>query len=1248
MPEYILCPRCQKRLRLPPDIEGGVMRCSSCWEEFPVESAGRSAPEAIELSPRGLPPPRAGRDRGQDPFDRDWDDPESRWESRARRRPQVRQPARSSGSPCLVIALVLGIVAVVGVVGVVGFGFLLYRMRSTSPSPARVEEDPEERQEEVRAAFRDQQPLALEDIAPGLQPMFKELGGALRAADGNQIAAYFDGDRMSDEMIALGTLPLKTSKEKSDFKQGVRRGLGQNLAKTALLVNWTESDIRNVKKLNDDEAVVIVRHKQSNGAMLKMRWWVTRRTRSWKVYDFEDLDTGLRLSTTAAAIGGEGIARLSEVSRATATVSDALRTVILQQDPEGADRKLRLVAGVKLPKQLEALRCLVRGMIRVHQNRFQEAVDAFDEAARFQVDMPIVDFWKGIAFNRMEKWDSALKHLEKYQELLGEDAEVCREMGLALRGLERFNDAARVYRKSLDLDPKDGDTFLGFLRSLGGNDNKDDLAARFLKLDNLRENFDILAADCEEREFPGLLEPIVLAMRRVDPDHPPVDYYLSLVKARTRRPNEAVPLFKSALAKQKEPETRKDYVDHFLRAMASTGKYVEAYSAVPDSREAFRFLAAEAIKRYWNEELSDLIALHRKTHADDPLLPWYQAEVYVREGRYALAEKMFAAALAKPPDEETLKLFRSSRVLARYHIGKGLSAYRDIGPRPDTFLQLADLCFNDEEDTQLQALLDAHAKNDPKSAELLRFRYRLKIRQDQPAEAVALFKASLANPANDQERTDRVAEFLREMASAGKSLEGYKAAPDAKEAFQVLGSAAVGEGRRDDLARLVEVHRAAHAADPMLAYYQGKIHVLDKDWDKAAKVLGEGLKRAQEKQREWYRWEYVRAMYKSGHGLEAYGTTDSRSETFMQLANLLAADKKATELEALIKAHRPHAADDPDLDARQATAKVWLKQPDEAAALVKKAYQKQKDVNVRNGYVSRFVLDMDDAGQPLEGYRLAPDKPSAFRALAPRLVTAKREKELAALLEGHAKEHASDPLFRFHQGEWRLLRGEVKQAEEAFQAALAKATPEEQWRYRNGLFRARVKAGKAAETYREIEPGKATFQSLASVCLDEKNAKQLQALIDAHRRAHPDDVHLPAWGLEVRWLNGDHEGVLQLITEHDDDLFCQPRHQWKADDYRVRALLKLKRTKDAIEAAEAVVKRKGSRVLLVLAHASAGDVKQAIAALGKRKPPPYLVRNCYSDNDLGPILHSEPFKEFREKFPEPKEEPVDDDLDEDD
>src|SRR5712692_3695332 len=118
-----------------------------------------------------------------------------------------------------------------------------------------------------------------------------------------------------------------------------------------------------------------------------------------------------------------------------------------------------------------------------------------------------------------------------------------------------------------------------------------------------------------------------MSMRKIDPEYGPPEYYLALSKARARQPEEALRLFKSAWARQLDAEKRKHYADGFLRAMAAIGKLEDAYAAIPNPREAFRILAAETMKRYQRDQLKQLITVHAKKHADDPLLPWYQAEV---------------------------------------------------------------------------------------------------------------------------------------------------------------------------------------------------------------------------------------------------------------------------------------------------------------------------------------------------------------------------------------------------------------------------------------------------------------------------------------------------------------------------------------------------------------------------------------------------------------------------------------------
>ncbi|HEV3005338.1 MAG TPA: tetratricopeptide repeat protein, partial [Pirellulales bacterium] len=506
------------------------------------------------------------------------------------------------------------------------------------------------------------------------------------------------------------------------------------------------------------------------------------------------------------------------------------------------------------------------------------------------------------------------------------------QLGIALRGVGRFPDAARLYRGVLDKDPENADAFLGLLRSLAGDGNIEDIGPRFAKLQSPRENFDICAADCDRRQIPQLLEALAQAMRKIDADYAPIDYFLALAKVRAQETDKAVTLFKSALAKQPNARLREDYTQGFLKAMAAAGKYADAYTVAPDSGAAFRLLAAEAVKGYRNDELKKLVAAHAKQHADDPLLPLYQAEVQVRDGRYALAVKTFAAALAKPPDDETLRSFRGSRVLALYHTGEGMAAYRDVGPRQETFTQLADLMLLEENDAELTALLDAHAKNEPESLDGMMYRCRLSIRQGRTEEGVRLFKKVLEKKPPDKTRSNFLYEFCNEMAVAGKSVAAYEAAPDDKGAFRTLAECLSEEGRLEDLPELLTAHRQRQPDDPWLAYYQGDIHLAAEEWDKAAQVLGEGMKKAPKEVKDSLWWKYVLAMYKAGRGLQAYEQTEPKEAAFTQLANLLIEEKKGGALATLVEAHRAQAADAAELLSYEAVAMVLERRPEDAAA----------------------------------------------------------------------------------------------------------------------------------------------------------------------------------------------------------------------------------------------------------------------------------------------------------------------------
>ncbi len=1240
MADIISCPSCQRRLHLPDEFVGQEVECPSCQTRFiagappAVRAESESDPgiESSEQARRRLRHTRSGPLYLTD-------------------RTDASLPSRSGHRLAWLLG---GLVTVV----VLAAGIVFSLTREPEPLRMRVEDDPrkqaedEERRRDVAEAFAQQKPLEPAEIAEEIKPLLVELGRSFRARNGAAIAACFDPERLFDELVKHNVLGRELLRGRREFLKGMEMGLAPSLQQQAPLMEWHDFEIRHVKKLEGNEAAVIVRHRTVAGFSLKMRWWVTKRPGTWKVFDMEDLDSGMSIVTTAASLGPRDLGNARDLPRATPHLREAAMALALRQDADAAERSLQNLAGLALPQRIDALRHMLLGSVKLQRQQFQEALALFDQAHELHRDMPCLDLVKAVAHNSLGAWQKGLKHIQAYQALLGDDAQVCDTLGEALRGVGRFEEAQAAYRKALDYDPGHADAFLGLLRSLAPADKRDDLAARFAKLEVPHENFHTCAEDCRNARDGESLEQLVIAMRKIDAKHPPLDFYLALAKVWMGQEPEGLSRFKDYLTRNLEPAQRQDRLISFLQAISQAGKACEAYAALPDPRETFRILAGETMKAHNLPALHDLVEAHRTKHVDDPLLPFYQGEIHAREGRYALAQKAFAAGMAKPPDRGTLDLFRFSRVSAAYYAGQALQAYADIGPKEQTFQDLARMCFEDDKLDLLESLLERHAKESPGNVDVLLHGVRLKIKRKEVANAVVLLKSALAKETQEDARGRLLSQFLRDMVDADRALEGYEAAPDADKAFQEVAYDLMDAGAWDELCRLVEVHRRRQPNDPLLDYFTAQLHVESGAWDQAVQVAREGLKRAPEHLRVSLRSTCVFAMYKAGRGLDAYRESDDKKREFSHLADMMVNDRKGAELLALAEAHRREAAGDADVLYFEARARALLKQPDDALRLFRDACQKQPNVNLRRTYLS-FLLDMLKLGRGVEAYQAATDKLLAFQTLARELVNRKQAKELEALLAeyGKAQDGKAEPTtarpdksamawLECYRGELLLMRGDATGAQKHFGAALAQGARDDKYFFRAGLDRARVAAGQVVAAYEENRPRMHVFEDLAAVCVTEKNARQLEALIDAHRKAALDAPDLPYWEVDARWLNKEYEAAVTLVRrlreKHiEPSHAASARYRWKLDRYLVRCLVKLQRFPEAIAEAQRIAEDKhGDPVLVVLAHAAAGHVKDTIAAAAKLRQR-YRIDDCYRDEELGPILRSEPFAEFRKRYPEP-------------
>jgi hypothetical protein len=277
-----------------------------------------------------------------------------------------------------------------------------------------------------------------------------------------------------------------------------------------------------------------------------------------------------------------------------------------------------------------------------------------------------------------------------------------------------------------------------------------------------------------------------------------------LLQARARALQGAIEeggvLLRRALERTDDEDTRRRYAADFLLDALDAGHAVRAYAVAPNPETSFPLLAQElfnlALAPEWPEDLlpppadrekrqeaagqlRQLLAAHQQKQPRDPLLPYYRGELHRLAKEYDKAEASFARGMAQPLDEDLRSRYRAARVHALFQAGKGLEAHATVGPRRDTFLQLAGLFTLAKDAKGLDALLALHRKVEPTEPELPLWEIEARWLAGEYAEVVrALRKHAaglFAGPGGRWQYRDRLVRSLARLGRHAEALEQAEA-----------------------------------------------------------------------------------------------------------------------------------------------------------------------------------------------------------------------------------------------------------------------------------------------------------------------------------------------------------------------------------------------------------------------------------------------------------------------------------------
>ena len=627
----------------------------------------------------------------------------------------------------IAVVLLLGMLSV-GVTGV--GGWLLWRqVRGVRGGM----ETASERRDAVQSAFVTTHPDVTTGDAKEVMAGLDAFRKAGQRGDVAAIADHMDPDRMVDMLVELGAFPAMSGSDRSSFAVGFKKGLAKSPDAFAGLT-WERADVRAIRYLRSDDVVVsLTLHwiRAGSSSVSHMRWWMHKSGGLWRVYDFDDVDTGVRYLVTIADAFHAG-----ELSSSVMDVMGkfpAIRKSIEARDFYKAREQLKAIEAVSLPPRLDGIRWLLKGVVALRLMEYKDALKACEAAQSFNSDMPVLDEIRTQAYVGLKEYDKALAAAERFETQMGHEAVISLYKGLALQGKKRLEEAAAAFRAALEDNPDLIDPMWGLCQVLPAG-KKAELSEYMRQTPHPKQMFAELAAKAVRVDDAETLEALLDGYRKAGAKGDPLaDYYAAEIKKIRGDDAGAATLLQPLLAGVGDADRYVFYRQYVVTSLKA-GDALATYAECPNRTLGFSLIAPELLAKRKFAALDALLARHAREVPGDLEIYRVRARRYEAEDNYVPADKAYAEGMAACSTEKERATFRWRWVDLRYRHGDVLGAYRDIGPDAEVFEQLAWRLRTDKKADLLAQLINVYTPGHERETRLSFWRAQLQfLRKDYAA-----------------------------------------------------------------------------------------------------------------------------------------------------------------------------------------------------------------------------------------------------------------------------------------------------------------------------------------------------------------------------------------------------------------------------------------------------------------------------------------------------------------------------------
>lgn len=656
--------------------------------------------------------------------------------------------------------------ALVVVIVAWGGGFVVrYVLMPRAADKAELARELAENRLEARAAFLDPKPATPEQIAE-FTPILLLLGKSIEQSNAQAIRDCFNIPQFTDECIRAGIMEKigvpSSLKVRSELMDGFGTSIGPSLIKKKDYFGWQSCVLRRVRVTEDGkEAIVIATHTMNvagDVTSIPMRWWLTKKSGAWRIYDLEELQSGLRITALLVSAMSPELVKNPQLFQARmAAINEAL-VACCREDYEAADVALAPSRNMGLPQPIAAMRALIEALIALGRQDAKKGMTFLDEAERLNPDMPITLMFRAIAHNLLEEYGDAIAASNKYIDLLGPDSTVLLQRGIAMENLDRMEEAATSYRQALDFEPDDA-SCLTALRRVLSKENKSEWVARFKKRSQTSiEVLRTFASEALADNDMDALEAIVTQMRKEEPQNADATYYIAKIALERKQLDAAIQILKELFAHN--DDATKNVTRRIVSLLASAGHGLKVYEATPakEALRIFRELADNLTDEFDDDdgdkievpkrraEFERIVETHREAFPNDAWIPYYQGQIEITQNNLAEAEAAFQLSLTGMPNDK-----KDDRVQVRdrlLHVmstrKRGHEAYAQFGQEPGVFRQLAQGFDIAKNLPDLKKLVETHKAKKPYDPDLIFWKGTLQYRNAEYSQTIVSYRAYMA------------------------------------------------------------------------------------------------------------------------------------------------------------------------------------------------------------------------------------------------------------------------------------------------------------------------------------------------------------------------------------------------------------------------------------------------------------------------------------------------------------------------